>query len=167
MFRLVMRSNLPDAEKFQAWVYEEVLPQIRKTGSYSEQPALPDFSDPAAAARAWADEYEAKKVALEANVQLATQNNELRTMIGCATEWKQVIAIEFLYDYFDMKDKTTLQQLGRSMASISRALGKEIKHAPHSTYPNGVGVYHISVVEAFKARLMNDPSFLDRYRVTT
>lgn len=35
VFRLVMRSKLPDAERFQDWVMEEVLPSIRKTGSYS------------------------------------------------------------------------------------------------------------------------------------
>lgn len=35
VYRLVMRSNLPDAEMFQDWVVEDVLPSIRKTGSYS------------------------------------------------------------------------------------------------------------------------------------
>lgn len=34
VYRLIMRSNLPDAEKFQDWVVEEVLPTIRKTGGY-------------------------------------------------------------------------------------------------------------------------------------
>ena len=35
VYRLIMRSNLPNAERFQDWVVEEVLPSIRKTGSYS------------------------------------------------------------------------------------------------------------------------------------
>ena len=39
VYRLIMRSNLPTAEKFQTWVCEEVLPSIRKTGSYSMAPA--------------------------------------------------------------------------------------------------------------------------------
>ncbi|MDR3057884.1 MAG: phage antirepressor KilAC domain-containing protein [Prevotella sp.] len=34
VYRLVMRSNLPFAEKFQDWVVEEVLPSIRKHGAY-------------------------------------------------------------------------------------------------------------------------------------
>ena len=34
MYRLIMRSNMPDAERFQDWVTQEVLPSIRKTGSY-------------------------------------------------------------------------------------------------------------------------------------
>ncbi|MEY3222216.1 MAG: hypothetical protein RLZZ203_1072 [Cyanobacteriota bacterium] len=36
LYQLVMRSSLPNAEKFQDWVFEEVLPNIRKTGSYSK-----------------------------------------------------------------------------------------------------------------------------------
>ena len=34
VYRLIMRSNLPDAEKFQDWVCDEVLPSIRKHGGY-------------------------------------------------------------------------------------------------------------------------------------
>ena len=34
LYSLVMSSKLPAAEKFQDWVYEEVLPSIRKTGEY-------------------------------------------------------------------------------------------------------------------------------------
>lgn len=35
IYRLVMRSKRPEAEKFEAWVVEEVLPSIRKTGQYN------------------------------------------------------------------------------------------------------------------------------------
>lgn len=34
LYRLIMKSKLPSAEKFEAWVMDEVLPTIRKTGSY-------------------------------------------------------------------------------------------------------------------------------------
>lgn len=34
VYRLIMRSNMPDAEAFQDWVVEEVLPRLRKTGAY-------------------------------------------------------------------------------------------------------------------------------------
>lgn len=34
VYRLIIKSNLPSAEKFEAWVMEEVLPQIRKHGAY-------------------------------------------------------------------------------------------------------------------------------------
>lgn len=35
LYRLIMRSEAEQAERFQDWVTEEVLPQIRKTGSYT------------------------------------------------------------------------------------------------------------------------------------
>jgi prophage antirepressor-like protein len=34
MYRLIVNSELPSAEKFEKWVFEEVLPSIRKTGAY-------------------------------------------------------------------------------------------------------------------------------------
>ena len=34
VYRLIIRSKLPSAEKFESWVFDEVLPQIRKTGGY-------------------------------------------------------------------------------------------------------------------------------------
>jgi prophage antirepressor-like protein len=38
MYRLVVKSTLPAAEEFEAWVFEEVLPTIRKTGGYQLAP---------------------------------------------------------------------------------------------------------------------------------
>jgi len=35
VYKLIFRSKLPNAEKFSDWVCDEVLPSIRKTGSYS------------------------------------------------------------------------------------------------------------------------------------
>jgi prophage antirepressor-like protein len=35
LYKLVMRSRKPEAERFQDWVTHDVLPAIRKTGSYS------------------------------------------------------------------------------------------------------------------------------------
>lgn len=34
VYRLIIRSRKPEAEKFETWLMEEVLPQIRKTGVY-------------------------------------------------------------------------------------------------------------------------------------
>lgn len=37
LYRLIANSKLPSAEKFEAWIFEEVLPTIRKTGGYQSQ----------------------------------------------------------------------------------------------------------------------------------
>lgn len=63
LYSLILSSKLPTAKKFKHWVTSEVLPSIRKTGSYN----LPDFNNPAEAARAWANEYEAKQKLLTEN----------------------------------------------------------------------------------------------------
>ena len=36
VYRLIMRSKLSSAEKFESWVMDEVLPSIRKTGGYNK-----------------------------------------------------------------------------------------------------------------------------------
>ena len=67
LYSLVLSSKLPTAKKFKRWVTSDVLPSIRKTGSYN----LPDFTNPAEAARAWANEFEKSQKLLEENKALA------------------------------------------------------------------------------------------------
>lgn len=38
LYSLILKSKLPNAKKFKRWVTSEVLPTIRKTGSYSNVP---------------------------------------------------------------------------------------------------------------------------------
>lgn len=41
LYALVFGSNLPSAKKFKHWVTSEVLPTLRKTGSYAKVPTDP------------------------------------------------------------------------------------------------------------------------------
>ena len=68
LYSLLLRSNKLEAKKFKKWVTSDVLPSIREKGSYGVTPVLPDFTNPAIAARAWADECE-KKMLAEAKVK--------------------------------------------------------------------------------------------------
>lgn len=49
VYRLIMKSKLPSAEKFESWVMDEVLPSIRKHGAYMTEQTIekaltsPDF----------------------------------------------------------------------------------------------------------------------------
>lgn len=36
LYRLIISSKLPAAEKFERWVFDDVLPSIRKSGTYGE-----------------------------------------------------------------------------------------------------------------------------------
>ena len=44
MYALIMSSKLEGAKRFKRWVTAEVLPSIRKTGSYSRNPAPPQYA---------------------------------------------------------------------------------------------------------------------------
>lgn len=43
LYKLIMRSKLPNAEKFSDWCCGEVLPSIRKTGFYATQEKIDDI----------------------------------------------------------------------------------------------------------------------------
>ncbi|BCJ86500.1 phage antirepressor KilAC domain-containing protein [Effusibacillus dendaii] len=49
LYRLITKSKLPDAEKFESWVFDEVIPSVRKHGAYMTPGTLekaltsPDF----------------------------------------------------------------------------------------------------------------------------
>ncbi len=58
LYRLIAHSKLPTAEQFESWVFDEVLPSIRKTGGYSIKPV---------------DELRQK------NIQIREQNAKIRT----------------------------------------------------------------------------------------
>lgn len=61
MYSLVLRSRKPEAKTFKRWVTHEVLPQIRRTGSFGVTPALPQsYSE---ALRELAANVEAKELA--------------------------------------------------------------------------------------------------------
>ena len=70
LYSLILSSKLPNAKKFKRWVTSEILPAIRKTGSYSIQ-SKPDsymIEDPIARAERWIEEQKEKK-ALENKIE--------------------------------------------------------------------------------------------------
>ena len=47
LYRLIIRSKLPAAERFERWVFDEVLPTIRKHGLYATEKVLDEMlADP-------------------------------------------------------------------------------------------------------------------------
>ena len=65
VYRLVSHSKLPAAEKFESWVFDEVIPAIRKTGTYSIPKDYPS------ALRALADQC-------ERNQKLVAENQAMK-----------------------------------------------------------------------------------------
>lgn len=71
LYSLVLSSKLESAKLFKRWVTSEVLPSIRKTGSYSVLP-----KDYASALRALADEVDAKNKAIAERNQIEIEKQQ-------------------------------------------------------------------------------------------
>lgn len=117
VYRLVMRSKLPAAEQFQAWVCEEVLPTIRKTGGYGGSPApatKPQTED---------------QLILEAMQVLLSRTETLKAELAEAKPKADY------YDAFvDDKDLLTFTEAGKLFGMSARSLAaflRDAKGTPH------------------------------------
>lgn len=64
VYALILGSRRPEAKRFKRWVTSEVLPSIRKTGTYSVPPTLVDIQRQARAQRGLTDNLETRVAAL-------------------------------------------------------------------------------------------------------
>ena len=97
LYDAIFDSRKKEAKAFRKWVTGEVLPTIRKTGSYSTAiAALPDFTNPAEAARAWAEQFELKQIeakrADEAEAQVIMLTNELEQVAPKVSYYDTILA---------------------------------------------------------------------------
>lgn len=181
LYALIFKSRKPIAIKFRKWVTSEVLPAIRKTGVY----CVPDFSNPAEAARAWALEYEAKQKAIaERDEAIRTkaeigsrreatamntasvavrQKEKYANELGYGKTWKEVKAIPWLLKIFH-NHRAMYSLVGKRLAALSVEMGYEVRRKETIEYPNGVGVYHIDVINELLNRLTMDCHMLGKYR---
>lgn len=184
VYRLVMRSNLPDAERFQTWVVEEVLPAIRKTGGYGQWnlPRVPkSFPD---ALRMIADIEEEKQLALEQRdyykrtkaeigsrreaTSMATasaavrQRDALADKLGEGKHYKQVKAIPWLLEVFH-ESAGMYSQVGRKLSQLGQRMGLSPRIKEDSQYGT-IKIHHVEVIEALRLALKQDHNLLGKYR---
>lgn len=62
IYRLIMKSQLPSAEKFEEWVCDEILPTLRETGTYTVPRKQDSYmiENPIDRAKRWIEEQEEK-----------------------------------------------------------------------------------------------------------
>lgn len=85
LYSLIIKSRKPQARRFKRWITSEVLPEIRRTGSYllpTMKAGLPDFTDEVAAARAWADAREEGRKALALSHQQSEYIHHLERLFA-------------------------------------------------------------------------------------
>ena len=136
VYRLIFKSRKAEAEAFRRWVTHDVLPSIRQTGMY-----MPNFSNPAEAARAWAAEYEAKQkaqaaLADEQAAHAVTKQNlndltaiteRLLVQLGLSGSYLQVKGFPYIYRIATALPKDANQRfwgpIGKAVSAICRSHG--------------------------------------------
>ncbi|MBU9547509.1 BRO family protein [Burkholderia multivorans] len=115
MYRLIMRSKLPSAEKFEEWVVGTVLPSIRKTGAYGVSAVPPQFQIPQTYTEALrlAADIEEKRAALE------IENAEKAKLIE-----EQKPAVEFAQAVQASDESISMGQLAKLIARQGIDIGE-------------------------------------------
>ena len=193
LYDLIMQSRKPEAKAFKRWVTHEVLPSIRKTGSYGvAQPTIFDYARALIAEKERSDALEAQNKALTAErdeairtkamigsrreaTAMATASaksrecEKLREQIGDSETYKRATAIPWLSEYFDTRNDGLYNSLAAQLRKIEASMPPEFAHKPTpDTRYGSVKAYHIAVIERFheivREKLPVDKKFMEKYR---
>ena len=102
------------------------------------------------------------------NTKLKAENEDLKARLQESTTYLCVKAIPWFSKYFiipkEKDSESVYSVVGKKLTALSKKLSYEIKTIPTPQYPNGVGAYHVDVIEVFRKQLDNDNSLLLKYR---
>lgn len=132
LFGLVLKSKKPEAKRFKRWVTSEVLPQIRKTGSYTVQQVKSQFQIELEEFKIVVSIF--KDLNMDKRDELLlrdTARNRFLLMNGNERELplltKQYSVSRRLQEMYDLTGKKVAnlyQQLGKRLASVYRDVHK-------------------------------------------
>lgn len=150
----------------------------------SASPAIPDFQNPALAARAWAEQYERRQIAeaqrdeaIRTKSQIGSnreatamatasaavrQRDALADRLGEGKTYKQVKAIPWLLDIF-RESAGMYSQVGRKLSQLGERMGLQPRITEDSHYGT-VKIHHVEVIEALRLALKQDHNLLGKYR---
>lgn len=81
LYSLILSSKLPSAKEFKRWVTSEVLPSIRKTGSYSLTTPSYQILDPIKRAEQWIEEEKQRQKLAAENASQQKQLEEQKPKV--------------------------------------------------------------------------------------
>lgn len=89
LYRLIVNSNMPKAEEFESWIFDEVLPTIRKKGYYGIKKQTNDYLDARDIpyTKQLFNGCEIRTITIEGNQWLSM--NDFHRAIGSSTESTQ------------------------------------------------------------------------------
>lgn len=122
IYRLTAKSQMPKADEFESWIFDDVVPSVINTGSYSLQPQLPNFNNPAEAARAWADQYEkSQALALEVQQQQETIELQQKELIQSAPK------VSYYDNHLQSVNALTTTQIAKEIGMSAEKLNNKLK----------------------------------------
>lgn len=140
--RVAIRVAQKLSTDFAIWV-DDKIEELLTTGSASLQPQLPNFNNPAEAARAWADQYE-KNQTLALEVQQQQETIELQQKELTQSAPKVSYYDNHLQSVNTQTSTQAAKQIGmdaeklhkklKEIGIIYRQSGQWILHAPYSTW---------------------------------
>lgn len=136
LYSLILSSKLPQAKEFKRWVTSEVLPTIRKTGSYGLIPSY-QIEDPIARAKAWIVEKE-KQMALETQLQIAEPKVKVYDELVAHDGYVGLREMSKMIGY-------PLHKLGKYLVEIKMCYKEGSTYYPYAEFSNNgmcVGRWH-------------------------
>ena len=137
LYRVIFQSRKPSARKFQDWVFEEVLPTLRKEGSYSmtqsKQPlASYQIEDPIERAKRWIEEQQHTRA-------LEVQTEQQAQTIGIQQKELTVAApkVKYYDDTLASTDCLTTTQVADDLGISARALNQQLSNAGVQYFQSG------------------------------
>ena len=137
LYRVIFQSRKPSARKFQDWVFEEVLPTLRKEGSYSmtqsKQPlASYQIEDPIERAKRWIEEQQHTR-------ELEAQTEQQAQTIGIQQKELTVAApkVKYYDDTLASTDCLTTTQVADDLGISARALNQQLSNAGVQYFQSG------------------------------
>jgi len=118
--------------------------------------------DEAIKTKAWISDKKTATAMATASV-VVRENGKLKEQIGDSKTYKQVKAINWIGDIFEL-NKSAYCVIGKQLSKISKSLNYECKIIESSEYPKGIKAYHVDVIEHFKHKLISDLNMLRAYR---
>jgi prophage antirepressor-like protein len=116
LYRLIMRSNKSEAERFQDWVYDDVLPAIRKTGRY-EVPSTVERFPELKAIMQLVQEIADTRVKAEAAQALATEAKANADLALHAQQWLTIREYVYVHALHRQCPEQYWGALGRYLSS--------------------------------------------------
>lgn len=137
LYRVIFQSRKPSARKFQDWVFEEVLPTLRKEGSYSmtqskQSLASYQIEDPIERAKRWIEEQQHTR-ALEAQTERQAQT------IGFQQKELTIAApkVKYYDDTLASTDCLTTTQVADDLGISAKALNQQLSNAGIQYFQSG------------------------------